>query len=411
MTTVTAAVVREQRAPLTLEQLELDEIRDDEVRVRMVATGICHTDAVVRDGLAPTPLPAVLGHEGTGVVEEVGRSITTASSPGDHVVLAAAYCGTCKQCRAGLDGLLRERASPRTSVVAGTTGPPPLDSGRNADLLALLRAVVLLDLRQRRRDQHRAGRPLGAAGGARTAGLRDQHRRRLRAQRAPAPGRVVVRGHRRRGRRPRRGHGRPGGRLHDDRRGGPARLPSGAGARARCHPHHQLLGRRTWPPSCRAITGGRGRQLRPRHHRRARCGDRRGRCALHPGDSGGRGRSSARYESRHRHRHPFPAQGVDVQDDRPGQLGSAGVHPADWWSCGSRGASPSTSSSRPTSSTTSTPRSTTRSPAQRSSRWSFSSDPTCRPAAQISSGDRVIVSSRVRSRLASCTRVCTPSFE
>ena len=101
MTTVTAAVVREQRAPLTLEQLELDEIRDDEVRVRMVATGICHTDAVVRDGLAPTPLPAVLGHEGTGVVEEVGRSITTAR-PGDHVVLAAAYCGTCKQCRAGL---------------------------------------------------------------------------------------------------------------------------------------------------------------------------------------------------------------------------------------------------------------------------------------------------------------------
>ena len=100
MTTVTAAVAREHHAPLSLEQLELDEIRDNEVRVRMVATGICHTDAVVRDGLAPTPLPAVLGHEGTGVVEEVGRSITTVS-PGDHVVLAAAYCGTCRQCRAG----------------------------------------------------------------------------------------------------------------------------------------------------------------------------------------------------------------------------------------------------------------------------------------------------------------------
>ena len=100
MTTITAAVAREHHAPLSLEELELDEIRDNEVRVRMVATGICHTDAVVRDGLAPTPLPAVLGHEGTGVVEEVGRSITTVS-PGDHVVLAAAYCGTCRQCRAG----------------------------------------------------------------------------------------------------------------------------------------------------------------------------------------------------------------------------------------------------------------------------------------------------------------------
>ena len=89
MTTITAAVAREHHAPLSLEELELDQIRDNEVRVRMVATGICHTDAVIRDGLAPTPLPAVLGHEGTGVVEEVGRSITTVK-PGDHVVLAAA---------------------------------------------------------------------------------------------------------------------------------------------------------------------------------------------------------------------------------------------------------------------------------------------------------------------------------
>ncbi len=100
MTTITAAVARDHKTPLTLEQLELDEIRDDEVRVRMVATGVCHTDAVVRDGGAPTPLPAVLGHEGTGVVEQVGKAITTVR-PGDHVVLAAAYCGTCRQCRAG----------------------------------------------------------------------------------------------------------------------------------------------------------------------------------------------------------------------------------------------------------------------------------------------------------------------
>lgn len=100
MTTITAAVAREHHAPLSLEQLELDDIRNDEVRVRMVATGICHTDAIVRDGVYPTPLPAVLGHEGAGVVEAVGSAVTTVV-PGDHVVLSAAYCTHCLQCRAG----------------------------------------------------------------------------------------------------------------------------------------------------------------------------------------------------------------------------------------------------------------------------------------------------------------------
>jgi aryl-alcohol dehydrogenase len=66
----------------------------------MVATGICHTDTLVRDGVYPTPLPAVLGHEGAGVVEEVGDSVVSVV-PGDHVVLAAAYCGHCKRCRNG----------------------------------------------------------------------------------------------------------------------------------------------------------------------------------------------------------------------------------------------------------------------------------------------------------------------
>lgn len=100
MTTITAAVAREHHQPLTLEELELDAPRNDEVRVRMVATGVCHTDAIVRDGVYPTPLPAVLGHEGAGVVEEVGAEITTVA-PGDHVVLSAAYCTHCVECRAG----------------------------------------------------------------------------------------------------------------------------------------------------------------------------------------------------------------------------------------------------------------------------------------------------------------------
>jgi aryl-alcohol dehydrogenase len=97
---VTAAVARSQGAPFTIERLELDEPRHNEVRVRLVATGICHTDAIVRDGVYPTPLPAVLGHEGAGIVDAIGDSVTSVK-PGDHVVLAAAYCGHCARCRRG----------------------------------------------------------------------------------------------------------------------------------------------------------------------------------------------------------------------------------------------------------------------------------------------------------------------
>jgi aryl-alcohol dehydrogenase len=97
---ITAAVAREPKADLVIEQLELDDLRPNEVRVRMVASGVCHTDAIVRDQVYPTPLPAVLGHEGAGVVEAVGSAVTSVD-PGDHVLLAAAYCGSCDRCRAG----------------------------------------------------------------------------------------------------------------------------------------------------------------------------------------------------------------------------------------------------------------------------------------------------------------------
>lgn len=97
---ITAAVAREIKQPFTVETLELDELRPNEVRVRLVATGICHTDAIVRDGVYPTPLPAVLGHEGAGIVEETGSAVTTVNI-GDKVILAAAFCGKCGQCRQG----------------------------------------------------------------------------------------------------------------------------------------------------------------------------------------------------------------------------------------------------------------------------------------------------------------------
>jgi aryl-alcohol dehydrogenase len=96
---ISAAVARELRAPLEIAELDLEDIRDDEVRVRLVATGVCHTDALVRDGVLPGSLPIVLGHEGAGVVEAVGSGVDSVA-PGDHVVLGFNSCGSCAQCAA-----------------------------------------------------------------------------------------------------------------------------------------------------------------------------------------------------------------------------------------------------------------------------------------------------------------------
>ena len=89
---VSAAVVRKKGGPFTIEKLRLGEPRADEVLVRIVATGMCHTDMVVRDQVYPVPQPIVLGHEGAGVVEKVGSSVVKVR-PGDHVVLSFMSCG------------------------------------------------------------------------------------------------------------------------------------------------------------------------------------------------------------------------------------------------------------------------------------------------------------------------------
>lgn len=96
---ITAAVVRELGAPLEFAELELEDLRPNEVRVRLVATGVCHTDALVRDGVLPSALPIVLGHEGAGIVEGVGDEVTSVEV-GDHVVLGFNSCGNCAQCLA-----------------------------------------------------------------------------------------------------------------------------------------------------------------------------------------------------------------------------------------------------------------------------------------------------------------------
>ncbi len=97
---IRAAIVRAPGAPFTLGSLQLEAPRADEVRVRIVATGLCHTDIAMR--LSPTrmPKPAVLGHEGAGIVEAVGEAVT-AVQPGDPVVISFASCGRCRSCQRG----------------------------------------------------------------------------------------------------------------------------------------------------------------------------------------------------------------------------------------------------------------------------------------------------------------------
>lgn len=97
---VRAAVARSATSDFSIEEITLEEPRPDEVRVRIIATGLCHTDLVVRDQIIPTPLPLVLGHEGAGVIDAVGSEVTE-FQPGDPVVLGFASCRECKQCDAG----------------------------------------------------------------------------------------------------------------------------------------------------------------------------------------------------------------------------------------------------------------------------------------------------------------------
>ncbi len=98
------AVVNQQGGDFVLEEVDLDEPRADEVLVRIVATGLCHTDLSLRDSLPPEFFPRVFGHEGAGVVEQVGADVTGIAA-GDHVLLSYRSCRACPRCQAGDIGL------------------------------------------------------------------------------------------------------------------------------------------------------------------------------------------------------------------------------------------------------------------------------------------------------------------
>jgi aryl-alcohol dehydrogenase len=103
MVSCTCAVVHGKSQRFSVETLTLEDPRPGEVLVEIAGVGVCHTDIVVRDQYYPTPLPAVLGHEGSGRVLKVGAGVTKVE-PGDHVVLAFGSCGECINCKQGKPG-------------------------------------------------------------------------------------------------------------------------------------------------------------------------------------------------------------------------------------------------------------------------------------------------------------------
>lgn len=95
---IRAAVLRKPHGEFSIEAAKIAEPGPDEVRVKLVATGICHTDVAVVEQIVPLPTPIVLGHEGAGIVEKVGANVKDLK-PGDHVVLAFGSCGHCASCK------------------------------------------------------------------------------------------------------------------------------------------------------------------------------------------------------------------------------------------------------------------------------------------------------------------------
>lgn len=116
MTRATAAVFEKLFTPFTIADVEIDAPGPGEALVQIVATGVCHTDAITRDGDLPFPPPGVLGHEGAGVVAAVGDGVTNVAE-GDKVVIGWPWCGQCRNC---LEGQPRYCLSLGQLVVAGS---------------------------------------------------------------------------------------------------------------------------------------------------------------------------------------------------------------------------------------------------------------------------------------------------
>lgn len=115
-----AAVLYEINKPLVIEDVQLDPPKAHEVRVKIAAAGVCRSDLHFMKGEAAIAVPAVLGHEGSAIVEEIGEGVT-AVVPGDHVILSfVPYCGHCRSCLTGHSNLCDTHLATGPNLFDGT---------------------------------------------------------------------------------------------------------------------------------------------------------------------------------------------------------------------------------------------------------------------------------------------------
>jgi S-(hydroxymethyl)glutathione dehydrogenase/alcohol dehydrogenase len=130
-----AAIFNGPNQPLKIENVDIDDPQDREVRVKVVASGVCHSDLHFVDGLYMWPAPAILGHEAAGVVEKVGKQVTYVK-PGDHVIAClSVFCGYCPECMSGHPNLCSNTGATQR---AGTDKPRLSMGGKTVNQFANL---------------------------------------------------------------------------------------------------------------------------------------------------------------------------------------------------------------------------------------------------------------------------------
>jgi S-(hydroxymethyl)glutathione dehydrogenase/alcohol dehydrogenase len=147
---VRAAVLHELGKPLDIEELDLVDTQPDQVRVRIAASGVCHSDLSVVRGRLPHPTPVVLGHEGAGIVTQIGSDVTRVKV-GDHVVLDwIPACGSCAFCQRGEIHLCENAVVATFASPYGSVRGEPVYRGLGTatfatETLTLEKAVVPID--------------------------------------------------------------------------------------------------------------------------------------------------------------------------------------------------------------------------------------------------------------------------
>ncbi len=248
------ALIWEFNQPWSIEEIEIGDPQEHEVKIQMEAAGMCHSDHhLVTGGIPMAGFPVLGGHEGAGIVTEVGPGVEDIA-PGDHVVLSfIPSCGQCPTCQAGMRNLcdLGRRAAGRRRGLRRHVPHPGPRPGRLPDDAAGHVLAVHGGASQLGGED----RPVGPVRGGRPGRLRRHHRLRLGGSHRRHPA-----GPRRRHRRRRRGrHGSAAGRRQRRRalhlRDRPGRVEARPGAEIRCHPR--------LPGHQRRADGHHGGHLRP----------------------------------------------------------------------------------------------------------------------------------------------------